>query len=49
MTLIFRGQVADKFYNHITAQKIKTVVSDTVWNTYTKVSVVRNLSRAEQN
>ena len=42
VTLIFRGQVANKFYNHITAQKIKTVVSDTVWNTYTKVSVVRN-------
>lgn len=40
--LIFNARRAKKFYNHMTAREIKAAVSEEVWDSYTKISVVRS-------
>lgn len=37
-----RWKWPDKFYNHMTAKRTKQLLGSEIWNSYTKVAIVRN-------
>ena len=41
ITLYYR-KLPVKFHNHISAQRAKELLGEKIWNSYTKISVIRN-------